>query len=115
VLETLVLYSYPSRTGIGLTPKPTDRFKSEFFTKVESKVIDTLVNIIINILKRGWSCAWSYSSSGIAIIFKVINSVYLKTTCDIKSYSTPFIHKSQGRGRKPKSITEYLIIFSPKK
>lgn len=115
VLETLVLYTYPSRTGMGLTPKPGDRFKSEFFTKVESQVVDTLVSIITNILERGWFCAWSYSGSGVANIYQVISSVYHKTTCDIKSYSAPFVHKSHGRGRKPKRVIEYLIIFSPKK
>ena len=114
-LETLVLYNYPSCTGSGLTPKPGDRFKSEFFTKVESQVVDALVSIIVNILQRGWFCAWSYSGSGAANIYQVISSVYHKTTCDIKSYSAPFVHKSHGRGRKPKKVTEYLIIFSPKK
>ncbi len=115
VIETLVLYTYPSCTGIGLTPKPGDRFKSEFFTKVESQVIDALVSIITNILQRGWHCAWSYSDSGAANIYQVIRSVYHKMPCYIKSYSAPFVHKSHGRGRGPKRVTEYLIIFSPKK
>jgi Cof subfamily protein (haloacid dehalogenase superfamily) len=115
VLETLVLYNYPSRTGIGLTPKPGDRFKSEFFTRVETQVVDALASIIINILQRGWFCAWSYSGSGAANIYQVISSVYHKTTCDIKSYSAPFVHQSHGRGRQRKKVTEYLIIFSPKK
>ena len=114
VLETLVSYTYPSRTGIGLTPKPGERFKSEFFTKVESQIVDALVSAITDILRRDWICAWSYSDSGAANIYQVINSVYDKMTCDIKSYSVPFVHKSQG-GAKPKKVTEYLIIFSPKK
>ena len=114
VLETLVTDTYPSRTGIGLTPTPEDRFKSEFFTKVESQIADALVSIITNILQRSWICAWSYSDSGAANIYEVISSVCRKMTCDIKSYSAPFVHKSQG-GAKPKKVTEYLIIFSPKK
>lgn len=114
VLETLVSYTYPSCTGIGLTPKPGERFKSEFFTKVETQIADALVSVITNILQRGWICAWSYSDSSAANIYQVISSVCRKMTFDIKSYSAPFVHKSQG-GAKPKKVTEYLIIFSPKK
>jgi adenine-specific DNA methylase len=113
VLETLVTYTYPSCTGIGLTPKPNERFKSEFFTKVESKILDALVNVITNILHRDWMCAWSYSDSGVANIYQVINSVHQKTNCDVKSYSAPFRHKSQGP-RKNKTVVEHLIIFSPR-
>lgn len=114
LLETLVTYTYPSCTGIGLTPKSNERFKSEFFTKVASKVEDAVVNVITNILKRDWMCAWSYSDSGAANIYQVINSVHQETNCDVKSYSAPFVHKSQG-GKKNKKVTEYLIIFSPMK
>jgi len=114
VLETLVSYSYPSCTGSGLTPKPGERFRSEFFTKVDSQIRDTLISLITNILQRGWICAWSYSDSGRANIYEVIRSVYHKKICDVRSYSVPFVHKSHG-GAKPKKVTEYLIIFSPKK
>ncbi|HUT70715.1 MAG TPA: hypothetical protein VMW89_08550 [Desulfatiglandales bacterium] len=114
VLETLVSYAYPSCTGIGLTPKPGDRFRSEFFTKVERQVTRTLVSIITKILERGWICAWSYSDSGVANICDVIKSVHQKITCDVRSYSAPSVHKSQG-GAKPKRVTEYLMILSPKK
>ena len=114
VLEALVLYTYPSCTGIGLTPKPGERFRSEFFTKVKSQITDTLVRVITNILQRGWICAWSYSDSGAANIYEVTMAVYRKRICDVRSYSAPFVHKSH-RGAKPKKVTEYLIIFSPKK
>ena len=114
VLKNLVVYNYPSCTGIGLTPRPGERFKSEFFTKVESQIVNGLVSVITNILQRGWICAWSYSDSGAANIIEVISSVCRKVTCDIKSYSAPFVHKSQG-GAKPKKVTEYLILFFPKK
>lgn len=112
VLETLVKYNYPSCTGTGLTPKPNERFKSEFFTKTENQIAEALINVITNILQRDWMCAWSYSDSAKANIYNIINSVHQKTKCHVKSYSTPFVHKSQGR-RKHKIVTEYLIIFSP--
>lgn len=112
LLETLVTYTYPSCAGIGLTPKPNERFKSEFFTKVKSQVEGVLANIITNVLKRGWMCAWSYSDSGTANIYNVLNSVHQEIDCHLKSYSAPFIHKSQGR-TKHKNVFEYLTILSP--
>ena len=114
VLETLALYNYPSCTGIGLTPKPGERFRSEFFKRDAKQIETSIVKIIINILQKKWSCAWSYSDSGTANICEVINSVCDKIDCDIKSYSVPSVHKSQG-GARPKNVTEYLIVFSPKK
>lgn len=114
VLETLVSYSYPSCTGKGLTPKPGERFRSEFFTKTESKVKDALSCVISSILQRGWACAWSYSDSSAANTHDVINDVVHENHCNIKSYSVPFVHKSQG-GARPKRVKEYLIIFTPKK
>jgi len=112
VLETLVRYQYPSCTGKGLTPKPGDRFRSEFFTKTNSKINVIMVNLVTNILKRGWRCGWSYSDSGVADICQVIMEVQRKTSCNIKSYAVPFQHKSQG-GASPKNVTEYLILFLP--
>jgi len=112
VLETLVHYNYPSCTGKGLTPMPGERFRSDFFTKNQGKLVNTLTNVITNILNKGWMCAWSYSDSGAASVYEVIDSVYKKSSCNVKSYSVPFVHKSQG-GALPKRVTEYLIIFSP--
>ncbi|MFC1693025.1 hypothetical protein ACFL1R_05935, partial [Candidatus Latescibacterota bacterium] len=114
VLETLVSYNYPSCTGIGLTPKPEERFRSEFFKRDAKQIANVLIKIITSILQRDWFCAWSYSDSGSANICEVINSVCYKIASDVKSFSVPSVHKSQG-GAKPKNVTEYLIIFSPKK
>ena len=114
VLETLVSYSYPSCTGIGLTPKPGERFRSEFFTKVKSQFREALINVITTILQNGWICAWSYSDSGAVSLYEVIESVYRREVCEVRSYSVPSVHRSQG-GAKPKKVTEYLIFFSPKK
>jgi adenine-specific DNA methylase len=112
VLETLVTYLYPSCTGKGLTPQPGERFRSEFFTKNESKINTTIISLIKNILQRGWMCGWSYSDSGIANISHVIKEVNRQTSCQVSSYAVPFQHKSQG-GARPKKVTEYLILFSP--
>jgi len=113
VLETLVDYNYPSCTGTGLTPNKCERFRSEFFKRDMKKIRDLLIKIISKILMNGWHCAWSYSDSGIANIYEVITAVSNKTICEINSFSAPSIHRSQG-GAKNKSVTEYLIVFSPK-
>jgi hypothetical protein len=114
VLETLVSYRYPSCTGKGLTPEPSDRFRSEFFTRVPNKMKHALTRVIGSVLEKDWMCAWSYSDSGVANISEIIRSVCDRRTCDVRSYSAPFVHKSHG-GARPKKITEYLIIFSPRK
>lgn len=111
VLETLCLYNYPSCSGLGLMPCPGDRFRSEFFTRTSSRIDKIFTELICEILDRGWMCAWSYSNNGAADIFHVVNNVLHRVNCSVKSYSVPATHKSH-RGAKPKSVTEYLIIFS---
>jgi adenine-specific DNA methylase len=112
VLETLCLYNYPSCTGLGLIPKPAERFRSEFFTRTSSQLNKIFVELICEILDKGWMCAWSYSSSGAADICAIVSEISSRSDCGIKSYAVPAIHKSHG-GAKPKSVTEYLIVFSP--
>ena len=114
VLETLCLYNYPSCTGVGLIPRPGERFHSEFFTRTTSQLNKIFTKVICQIVERGWICAWSYSSSGSAQIYDIVCEISSKVDCNIKSYAVPAIHKSHG-GAKPKSVTEYLIIFSNKK
>jgi hypothetical protein len=114
VLETLVNYNYPSCEGVGLTPKSTERFQSEFFKRDSKKVSNIFIQIVSDILKQGWSCAWSYSDSGAVNIPETIQSIEERNNCTVKSYSIPYIHNSQG-GHRPKKVTEFLIIFTPKK
>lgn len=116
VLETLVKYSYHSCIGFAKAPdiRKDERFRSEFSTQNKNKITQKLCEIIIDIINRGWICAWSYSNTGDADIISVLDQVNAKTECEIKSYSTPYMHKSHG-GRKPKDVIEYLILFVPKK
>jgi hypothetical protein len=114
VLETLILYNYPSCTGSGLTPKPEERFRSEFFTKKVLQIQNVIKEILTQIISRGWLCAWSYSDSGNVNISDVISEVSQHVMCDVVSFCAPFTHKSQG-GVKPAKVNEYLVIFKPKK
>jgi adenine-specific DNA-methyltransferase len=116
VLETLISYAYPSSVGKGRIPDKNkkERFDSEFFTRSESQFIQAYVRVICDILKRGWACAWSYSDSGDADIVAVLNQVYNSVQFDGWSYATPYEHKPQG-GRRPKKVTEYLILLIPKR
>lgn len=113
VLETLIRYNYPTCTGAGLTPKPGERFKSNFFARSKSKITLEFIEIIGEIIRKKWICAWSYSDSGAADIQEVLQSVYDSSNCTIRTYSAPFTHKSQG-GAKPKGVKEYLIMFIPR-
>lgn len=115
VLETLISYSYPASIGKGRIPDKSrgERFQSKFFTKNESQFIQAYVEVISEILKRGWTCAWSYCDAGDADIVTVLNHVHDAIDFSARSYCVPYEHKPQG-GRKPKKVTEYLILFIPR-
>lgn len=115
VLETVISYLYPACIGSGKIPDKHkgERFQSEFFTKNELLLTRAFVNVITEILKRGWICAWSYSDSGDASIVAVVKEVREIMRFNAKSYVTPFEHKSQG-GKRPKKIKEYLILLMPR-
>ncbi len=115
-LETLVTYSYPSSIGVGKIPDKAlnERFVSEFFTRNDSQIVSVFVNVIVSILKRGWTCAWSHSDSAAASTMAVAEKVLEAAQCTLQSYATPYIHKSQG-GRQQKRVTEYLLLFVPGK
>ena len=112
VLETLVKYNYPSVIGKGRLPdkKSGERFKSEFFTRVQTHMEEALIRVISGALMRGWNCLWSYADSGSASVPTVIEKVMSKYKCTVRSYVAPHQHQSH-RGRKPKNVLEYLISF----
>jgi len=116
VLETAVTYNYPSAILKGKLPdkKIGERFKSAFFSRTRENAETEFVKIINEILEHGWMCAWSYSDNGFVNIKSVIDKVHIETNCEVVSYPTPYQHKGQGT-RKGKSVTEFCIIFSPKK
>jgi adenine-specific DNA-methyltransferase len=114
VLETVVTYSYPSSIGTGRSPDKSkgERPESEFFTRAEGQINKIFVYLITEVLKRGWTCAWSYANSGDANIVTVLNEVQDNIPFEAKSYATPYEHRSQGR-RKSKKVIEYLIVMTP--
>lgn len=117
VLETLVTYSYPSCVGRGKIPdkRKGERFGSEFFTKNCEKFLEALVEVIAGVLARGWTCAWSYSDTGSANIVAAVERLSDSAACGLRSYATPYEHKSQGkRRRRKKEVTEYLVLFTPR-
>ena len=115
VLETLVDYSYPSATGTGKVPDKSlgERFRSEFFRRNRVQVEMAFVELIGEVVRRGWTCVWSYSDNGDANIVSVCESVLSSTNCELSTRAARYEHKSQG-GRRAKSVTEYLLIFRPK-
>ena len=114
LLETAVIYNYPSATLKGRLPDKNkgERFKSNFFTRNRGKIEAEIIKIICRVLNRGWICAWSYSDNGDASVVDVINQIYSKKECQVISYATPYQHKPQGK-RKSKNVTEYCILFKP--
>jgi adenine-specific DNA-methyltransferase len=115
VLETLVTYRYPASIGSGRIPSKanSERPSSEFFTRSSEQVTKVFVQMIAEILGRGWSCAWSYSDTGAIDIKSVVERVTLRTNCTVHSFATPHSHKAQG-GRRERKVTEYLIVLQCK-
>jgi hypothetical protein len=115
LLETAVVYSYPTSIGVGRVPdkRRGDRFQSEFFTRNRQRAAGQLGEVILNVLKRGWICAWSYADIGDAGLVDVIKAVVDEVECAVTSVAVPYQHKPQG-GRSAKIVTEYLIMFRPR-
>jgi adenine-specific DNA-methyltransferase len=115
VLETLVRYRYPSVNGIGRAPSKDrgERFRSEFFTRNRMRMTQALARVISQILAKGWNCAWSYSSASDASVIDVLSHIQNAGKFSVSSYGCPHEHHAQG-GRKPRKVTEYLIVLKPR-
>lgn len=116
VLETLINYGYPEALGTGRTPakgsRPNERFASEFFARDRQRLTASLVDVISQVIRRGWICAWSYATSGDADIPQVVSEVMKRNPCRVQSFATPYVHQAQG-GKSPRTVREYLIVFCP--
>jgi len=116
VLDTLTRYDYPEVEGIGRVPKKLHgpRFASEFFTRSASRLVEAYAAVIGSVLSRGWICAWSYADSGDVAVSEVVRAVEKRVAQTATSYAVPHIHQAQGgRSRKPRRVTEYVILFRP--
>lgn len=114
VLETLISYNYPSAIGKGKIPDKSkgERFRSEFFTRSENHLTNSLEEVLVSCLKNNWICAWSYSDSGDASIVTVLNQINEKVSITTTSFATPYQHKAQGT-HSAKEVIEYLVLMVP--
>lgn len=115
VLETVVRYGYPSVSGNGRCPTRTENgyFGSSFFTRSTERFVREVGDVVQSILRNGWHCAWSHSSSGLARLPDLLSVLDPNCVGDIRSVAAPHHYKGQGR-RASKRVTEYLTIFSPR-
>ncbi len=113
VLETLVKYDYPEseKKGRMRSKKNGERFSTEFSTRNTEKVEECFENIILEVLRKGYICAWSYSDNGCASIMKVVNRIKKQCDCDVFFYSTAHYHNSQGKNAMKIPVVEYCILF----
>ena len=113
VLETLNHYNYPEISGKASVPLKggRGRFRSKFFSRNTTNIESLLVEIISECLERGWSCLWSYSSSGLANISKVLQQLENQTSC-IEIFSADHAYSGQGK-QKAKQVIEYFILLKP--
>lgn len=115
VLETLVSYNYPMVAGKSNAPTKGDggRFRSEFFSRSSITVENALVGIIVRIIRRNWSCALSYSSTGLVDLKTVVDRILDETSVKCRLFQTPYTYKPQGHA-KPKAVVESMCVFSKK-
>lgn len=109
VLETMVRYESGPVSGKGRLPQrgSPNRFASTFNSRNQALVEDEIASIIRACLSRGWSCLWSYSSSGMASMTNTL----AKVGSDLKHvelFSMDHTYKVQGK-HKPKHVTEYAM------
>lgn len=114
VLETLVLYNYPSVSGRALVPEKgsRNRFSSEFFTRVSANAARIVSEILRTSLRHGWPVLWSYADSGIADMRLIIEDIEADTSA-VELFSTKYLHSNQGRkGRR--DVREYFVYLAPR-
>lgn len=121
VFETLTKYNYPDSINKGRTPNKTkgERYNTEFTCKTHSTVESSMINIIKNILDNGWTCVWSYASSGMVSIYSILNKLNIEysNNIEINTYSTKHNHTVQGKAPKKKNqnvVIEYVLVIKKK-
>jgi adenine-specific DNA-methyltransferase len=113
VLETLVTYGYPSaETAARVPAKGSERFASEFFTRSEYGMTDALSSVLRAVLRRGFSCAWSYADRADANPLDVLEAV--SNVCRrVRSVTADHNFKRQGRSRESGRVREFLFLLEP--
>lgn len=116
VLETLVLYDYPSaeRKGRLRSIKNGERFKSAFSSRNVKSIEKYFIDMITNIMMEARVCVWSYSDNSCANMVNIIDKIQNAVNCKVYIYSAIHRHVSQGKNSKKKKInaTEYCIVFT---
>ncbi|MCA1696626.1 MAG: hypothetical protein LC749_18950, partial [Actinobacteria bacterium] len=111
VLETLVEYSYPSaNTEAKLPDKGRDRFKSEFFTRSKTAMVEAIADVIRSVLVAGFRCAWSYSDRADADPLSVLEAVG-DVAGRIRSVTAEHEYKRQGKSRRDGQVREFLFLL----
>lgn len=112
--ETLVKYNYPDSIGIGRTPdkRKGERSDTEFASRNNKQIEDSIINVISNVLDNNWTCLWSYANNSVVKMIPVIQRIYNSYNKNINIYSYATEHKHSTQGKKPKDkIIEYVIVF----
>ncbi len=111
ILETLVRYDYPSVQDKASMPKrgQAGRFASAFATRNTVAIEELIVEIIERILSKGWSCLWSYSSTGVASVENILKRL---SRDDRKINVFGMTHSYKGQGKhKAKAVREFAVMI----
>lgn len=113
VLETLIRYDYPVVQDKASMPKRgyAGRFASAFATRNTAAIEDLIVEIVEDVLSRGWSCLLSYSSVGVASLNNIIGRVSVGGR-KVDIFGMNHSYKGQGK-HKSKAVREYAVMLRP--
>lgn len=111
VLETLVRYESGPVSGKGRIPArgSANRFASPFHSRNADAVQEHIASILDTCMLNGWSCLWSYSSSGMVSIVDTLSKCR-EPMEGLEVFSMDHTYKAQGK-RGAKKVTEYAIYM----
>ncbi|WP_143134552.1 DNA adenine methylase [Burkholderia ubonensis] len=114
VLEAVVQYQPHSVSGKGRLPQrgSQGRFASPFSGRRPELIEREIAKVLYACLANGWTCLWSYSSSGTASIKGTLKHLS-DVAHSIEIFQMNHVYKAQGK-RNAKQVMEYAIYLQPR-
>ena len=111
VLEVICSYRPISVSGKGRIPvRGSDqRFASIFGSRSARDAEDEIEKILVGCADMGWDCLWSYSSSGVADMKRILDRVSDRFG-SIDIFKSDYAYSAQGRA-PVKRVTEYMVYL----
>ncbi|PWB24449.1 hypothetical protein DCO49_12085 [Stenotrophomonas sp. SPM] len=111
VLEVISKYSPVAVTGKARMPKRGGglRFASVFGARSSRESEAEISEILKTCARSGWDCLWSYSSSGLGDVKRIVDEASLDFE-KIDIFASNYVYRGQGRA-PDKRVKEYMLYF----